>query len=179
MKKVAVFGNAGGGKSALAQRLAALTGLPLYVVDMMRFRPGGAKVPHDEFSPAHADILRRDEWIIDGFGNTAIAWERLAATVTLIHVDLPLFIHFRWITKRLIKGLFADPARLARKQSAMEQLRLCHLHLTPEYRQLVTGEAYIEEGAQLEITWPNLLFPQRGEEGAFEPVRALSLAAEE
>jgi adenylate kinase family enzyme len=123
MKKVAVFGNAGGGKSALAQRLAALTGLPLYVVDMMRFRPGGAKVPHDEFSPAHADILRRDEWIIDGFGNTAIAWERLAATVTLIHVDLPLFIHFRWITKRLIKGLFADPARLARKQSAMEQLR--------------------------------------------------------
>ena len=58
-------------------------------------------------------------------------------------------------------------------------LWLCHRHLTPEYRQLVTGEAYIEEGAQLEITWPNLLFPQRGEEGAFEPVRALSLAAEE
>jgi ATP-dependent protease HslVU (ClpYQ) ATPase subunit len=44
MKKVAVFGNAGGGKSALAQRLAELTGLPLYVVDMMQFKPGGAKV---------------------------------------------------------------------------------------------------------------------------------------
>jgi len=39
MKKVAVFGNAGGGKSALAQRLAELTGLPLYVVDMMQFKP--------------------------------------------------------------------------------------------------------------------------------------------
>jgi adenylate kinase family enzyme len=56
MKKVAVLGNAGGGKSALAQRLAELTGLPLYVVDMMQFKPGGAKVPHDEFLQAHADI---------------------------------------------------------------------------------------------------------------------------
>ena len=49
MKRVAVFGNAGGGKSTLARRLAELTGLPLYVVDMMQFRPGGAKVLHDEF----------------------------------------------------------------------------------------------------------------------------------
>jgi adenylate kinase family enzyme len=29
MKRVAAFGNAGGGKSRLAQRLAELTGLPL------------------------------------------------------------------------------------------------------------------------------------------------------
>ena len=45
MNRVAVFGNAGGGKSALAERLAELTGLPLYVVDMMQFRPGRRKSP--------------------------------------------------------------------------------------------------------------------------------------
>jgi hypothetical protein len=78
-------------------------------VDIIQFKPGGAKVPHDEFLQAHADIPLRDEWIIDGFGNMAIAWERFAAADTLIHVDLPLFLHSRWITKRLIKGLFADP----------------------------------------------------------------------
>ena len=61
VKKVAVFGNAGGGKSRLARRLAELSGLPLYVVDMMQFRPGGAKVPHNEFLQAHADLLRCDE----------------------------------------------------------------------------------------------------------------------
>jgi adenylate kinase family enzyme len=33
MRKVAVFGNAGGGKFTLGRRLAELTGLPLYVVD--------------------------------------------------------------------------------------------------------------------------------------------------
>jgi hypothetical protein len=56
MKRAAVFGNAGGGKSTLGRRLAELTGLPLYVVDMMQFRPGGAKVPHDEFLQVHTDL---------------------------------------------------------------------------------------------------------------------------
>jgi adenylate kinase family enzyme len=37
MRRVAIFGNAGGGKSTLARRLAELTKLPLYVVDMMQF----------------------------------------------------------------------------------------------------------------------------------------------
>jgi adenylate kinase family enzyme len=148
MRKVAVFGNAGGGKSTLGRRLAELTGLPLYVVDMMQFGRGGAKVPDDEFLQMHADLLRRDEWIIDGFGNMATAWERFAAADTLIYVDLPLFIHFRWVTKRLIKGLFADPPGWPEDSplwsSSMQSyrvLRLCHRRLTPKYRQLVTEEA--------------------------------------
>src|SRR5690349_24374632 len=33
---------------------------------MMQFGRGGAKVPDDEFFQMHADLLRRDEWIIDG-----------------------------------------------------------------------------------------------------------------
>jgi adenylate kinase family enzyme len=40
MRKVAVFGNAGGGKSALARRLAEMTGLPLYTLDIIQFREG-------------------------------------------------------------------------------------------------------------------------------------------
>src|SRR5258707_15415766 len=40
MEKVAVFGNAGAGKSTLAKRLAAITGLPLYPLDTMQFRAG-------------------------------------------------------------------------------------------------------------------------------------------
>jgi adenylate kinase family enzyme len=148
MKRVAVFGNAGGGKSRLAQRLAELTGLPLYVVDMMQFRPGGAKVPDDEFLQAHANVLRRDEWIIDGFGNVAIAWQRFTAADTLIYIDLPLFIHYRWVTKRLIKGLFANPPGWPEKSplwsSSIQSYRvlwLCHRHLTPKYRQLVADGA--------------------------------------
>jgi len=84
MKRVAVFGNAGGGKSTIARRLSELTGLPLYVVDMMQFRAGGVKVPQHEFLQAHADLLRRDEWVLDGFGSAALSWERFAGWSTSI-----------------------------------------------------------------------------------------------
>jgi adenylate kinase family enzyme len=144
MKRVAVFGNAGGGKSTLARRLAELTGLPLDVLDLMEFGSGGVKRPRHEFLQAHADLLRRDEWIIDGFGGTALAWERFAAADTLIYVDLPLWTHHRWVTKRLIKGLFADPPGWPDNSplwsSSVQSYRvlwLCHRHLTPKYRQLV------------------------------------------
>src|SRR5262249_44213453 len=109
MRRVAVFGNAGGGKSTLARRLAALTGLPLHVIDMLQFRVGAAPAPHAEYVAPHAALIARDEWIIDGFASVPPAGERFAAADTLIHVDLPLLTHYRWVTKRFVKGLFASP----------------------------------------------------------------------
>jgi hypothetical protein len=129
-------------------RVAELTHLPLYVVDMMQFRPGGMKVPQHEFLRAHVDLLRRDEWIIDGFGSTALVWERCVAADTLIYIDLPLLTHHRWVTKRIIKGLFADPPGWPDNSppwsNSIQSYRMlwpCHRHLTPKYRQLVTEAA--------------------------------------
>jgi adenylate kinase family enzyme len=148
MRRVAVFGNAGGGKSTLAKRLAELTGLPSYPIDPIQFRAGGGKVPHEEFLAAHAELIRRDAWIIDGFGCVASAWERFAAADTLIHVDLPVGTHYRWVTKRLLKGLFATPegwpANSPMWRSTLDSYRViprCHRHLTPKYRQLVADAA--------------------------------------
>ena len=148
MKKVAIFGNAGGGKSTLARRLAELTQLPLYPLDLIQFRPGGAAVAHEEYLAAHAGLLRQDAWIIDGFGCVASAWERFGQADTLIHVDLPLATHFRWVTKRLVKGLFATPEGWPEGspmwKSTMTSYRvlwLCHRRLTPRYRRLVAESA--------------------------------------
>jgi adenylate kinase family enzyme len=148
MRKVAVFGNTGGGKSTLARRFAELTKLPLYVVELMQFGPGGARLPQEEFLRAHADLLQRDNWIIDGYGSTALSWERFAAADTPIYIDLPLSTHHRWVTKRLIKGLFSDPPGCPEHSplwsSSIQSYRvlwLCHRHLTPRYRRLVTETA--------------------------------------
>jgi hypothetical protein len=109
---------------------------------------GGAKVPHEEFLQAHANVLRRDEWIIDGFGTVATAWERFAAADTLIHVDLPLWVHYSWVTKRLVKGLLANPKGWPENSplwsSTLGRYRvipLCHRNLTPKYRQLIADAA--------------------------------------
>ena len=45
MKKVAIFGNAGGGKSTLAKQLSKATSLPLYSVDKIKYHAGGEKLP--------------------------------------------------------------------------------------------------------------------------------------
>jgi len=149
MRKVAIFGNAGGGKSTLARRLAARTGLPLHVVDMMQHKPRGeGAISHAEYLNAHTALLSQDAWIIDGFGCVASAWERFSAADTLIYVDLPLSTHFRWVTKRLVKGLFADPEGWPEKSpvwsSTLSSYRVlwgCHRRLTPRYRKLVADAA--------------------------------------
>ena len=148
MRKVAVFGNAGGGKSTLARQLAKLTGLSLYPIDIIKYREGkyraGSAVPQEEYVKMHADLLSRDQWIIDGFDSVALAWERFAAADTLVYVDLPLLTHFRWVTKRLLGGLFRNPEGWPENSpvwsstlSSYRVLWLCHRRLTPRYRQLV------------------------------------------
>ncbi len=145
MRKVAVFGNAGGGKSALARQLAAVTRLPLFPIDVINYRagsyaPGNAVTPR-EYERFHANLLTQEQWIVDGFDSVEQTFKRFAAADTLIYVDLPLATHFRWITKRLIKGLFRNPqgwpanAPVWRStMSGYRVLRLSHRHLIPKYR---------------------------------------------
>jgi adenylate kinase family enzyme len=150
MKRVAVFGNAGGGKSTLARNLAAITGLPLHVLDIVQFPGGGdkAKISKDNYLKLHADLIGRDEWIIDGFENMTLAWERFARADTLVYVDLPLATHYWFVTKRLVKGLFTNPpgwpANTPVWASSMDSYKVlwrCHRGLTPKYRQYVAEMA--------------------------------------
>lgn len=156
MKKVAVFGNAGGGKSTLSRQLADMTVLPLYTLDIIRFRRGryrpdeqdGGKLSDEEYASVHSDILRQDAWIIDGYGGLPSVWERLAAADTLVYIDLPLIAHCWGVTKRFAGGLFENPRGWQENsplwESTLDGYRvawLCHRRLTPRYRQFVAGAA--------------------------------------
>lgn len=152
MRKIAVFGNAGGGKSTLSRRLAEITGLPLYVIDIIQFPNGryslgesnGGKISPEAYRKLHAEILGRERWIIDGYGSTASAWERFAAADTLVYVDLPIMSHYWGVTVRFAAGLFKNPRGWPENSPIWEStwdgyrvIGLCHRHLTPKYRQLV------------------------------------------
>lgn len=106
MQKVAVFGDAGVVKSRLRSRkLADIAELLRHVLDKIQYRAGGVQVSDEEFQQAHLQILVTECWILDGFGLLKMFWERLDAANTLNYLDLPLFLNFLRVMKRLISGL--------------------------------------------------------------------------
>lgn len=144
MKKVAVFGNAGGGKSTLSKKLSHITGLPLHVLDKIQYQAGGIEVPDADYKRIHQEILETERWIIDGFGCMETLWLRLEKADTLVFVDLPLYVHFWWVTKRLITGYFQPPDGWPQNSPILKSslnsyrvLWLCRKYLTPKYRQYI------------------------------------------
>lgn len=109
MKKVAVFGKPGGGKSTLSRQLSLQTGIRLCALDLIEYKQNGERVLREEYSSKHAEWLTADNWIIDGLGTLESFWSRIDAADTLIYVDLPYYVHYWWVTKRLLKSLFVKP----------------------------------------------------------------------
>lgn len=152
MKKVAVFGNAGGGKSTLSAKLAEITNLPLYVLDKIKYNSDGEEVKYQDYLQNHNRILELDEWIIDGYGCLDTLWKRLEAADTLIYIDLPFYIHFLLVSKRLVTGLFKNPEGWPENspiiKSSLNSYRVlipCHKLLAPRYREYVNSSRETKE----------------------------------
>lgn len=105
MTRVAVIGNAGGGKSTLCRALSAAYDLPHHAVDKVQWRPGWVKAPDDEIRAWHDAMLGSERWIIDGFGPWPCIEQRFAAADTIIFIDHPLWLHYWWATKRQVKSI--------------------------------------------------------------------------
>ncbi len=88
MRKIMIIGCPGAGKSTFARKLRDKTGLPLYYLDMLWHKPDKTTVLRQEFDAALAEIINKDEWIIDGnYGRTLEV--RLAACDKIFLFDLP------------------------------------------------------------------------------------------
>lgn len=109
MKKVAVFGKPGSGKSTFSKKLASATGIPLHQLDSMVYEKNGDLVERKKFDQAHDNVLSSESWIIDGFGPMAAFNQRLDEADTLVYIDLPYVLSYWLVTKRLLKGLFVKP----------------------------------------------------------------------
>lgn len=109
MKKIAVFGKPGSGKSVLSKALASATGIRLYQLDGIVYKKTGEPVSREVFDEAQENILSSESWIIDGFGPISSFNERLEAADTLIYIDLPYLTSYWFVTKRLLKGVFVKP----------------------------------------------------------------------
>ena len=57
MKKIAVFGKPGSGKSTLSKNLASVTGIQLYPLDSIVYKKNGDKVDRKKYDREHENIL--------------------------------------------------------------------------------------------------------------------------
>ncbi|MGF1754597.1 adenylate kinase [Vibrio makurazakiensis] len=109
MKRVAVFGKPGSGKSTVSKSLSLSTGTPLHQLDSIVYKPNGEFVEREIFDETHDNILCSESWIIDGFGPISSFNKRIEAADTLVYIDLPYPISYWFVTKRFFKGVFIKP----------------------------------------------------------------------
>ena len=86
MKKVVVLGCSGSGKSTFSLQLHNATGLPLYHLDNVWWKPDRTHITRDEFDKRLDDLVNRDSWIIDGDYSRTYE-KRIGACDTIIFLD--------------------------------------------------------------------------------------------
>ncbi len=86
MNRIAIIGCPGAGKSTLARRLQEQTGLPLYHLDNLWWKPDRTHITREAFDAALADILKRPAWIVDGNYSRTVE-PRIAACDTVLFLD--------------------------------------------------------------------------------------------
>jgi adenylate kinase family enzyme len=143
MQRIAVIGNAGGGKTTMCRKIGQQLDIPVHHIDMIQWQPGWQRTSMPEFNRVHDEILAQAEWIIDGFGPMDAIAKRFSLADTIIVVDYPLAIHYWWSMKRQVKCIFRPrddlPENCPMVEKTWELIQVMwrvHTELRPQFLQL-------------------------------------------
>lgn len=88
MKRIALIGPGGAGKSTLARQIGERLNLPVIHLDAHYWHEGWTEMPKEEWAQMVAEMVGHEAWVIDGnYGGTMAL--RLAAADTILFLDLP------------------------------------------------------------------------------------------
>jgi adenylate kinase family enzyme len=99
VKKVAVIGCGGAGKSTLSRVLSEELNIPVYHLDRLYWKPGWIPTENDEWEDILRDLISKEEWILDGnFSRTLDI--RIKNADTVIFLNMPMYLCLYRIIKR-------------------------------------------------------------------------------
>lgn len=104
VRRVAIIGSPGAGKSTFARRLGDITGIEVFHLDRLFWKPGWVETPREEWRALQQQLVQNESWIMDGhYGATMDI--RIQAADTVIFLDLPRRVCLWRIAKRVIRYL--------------------------------------------------------------------------
>ena len=149
IQRVAVIGNAGGGKTTLSRQLSKLYGLPVTHVDTIQFLPGMKVRPLDETRVALNKVTSQEKWVIDGFGPLDLIEKRFEIADRVVFVDFPLARHCWWCAKRQVRSLWrpreelvegCNEATVAHTIKLYKTIWRVHTQMRPELLKILNRE---------------------------------------
>ncbi len=102
MKRIAIVGCGGAGKSTLARQLEAILHLPVIHLDKEFWQPGWKMLPKEEEREVLEKATKQVEWIIDGNYKGTMS-SRFEVADTIIFLDFPTLLCLYRIIKRFFK----------------------------------------------------------------------------
>lgn len=104
MRRIAVIGTTGAGKSTLAARVAVARGCPFVELDALYWGPGWTPFPREHFRQQVTAVLAGDAWTTGGNYSAArdLIWARAD---TLVWLDYPLPVVLWRLTRRTLRRI--------------------------------------------------------------------------
>ena len=99
MEKILIIGCPGSGKSTLSKKKNKIIKIPLYHLDLIYWKDDKTNIDKNEFISILSDILKKDEWIIDGNYSSTMEM-RIKSCDTIIFLDYPLDVCLKGVNER-------------------------------------------------------------------------------
>ena len=112
IRRVAVIGRAGAGKTTISVRLHEALGLPVVHLDALYWTPDWSEVGQAEFDLRQRQAIEQPEWIIDGGYLSSPGWPaRLERSDLVIVAEAPLLICLKRVLVRAVRRGHSRPDR--------------------------------------------------------------------
>lgn len=169
VKRIAILGSPGSGKSFLARKLHEKTGIPLYPLDQIWWRTDKTHLTRPEFDARLDEILKTDAWILDG--DYSRTYEvRIRACDTVLFLDFDMETCINGITQRIgserddcpFTEDSLDPVLLDETKHYREKKRPVVLDLLTRFSQ---KEIHVFNSREEAAAWVDSLKFQRSKNG--------------